>query len=91
MRCDVCRRERTSEQIDHLGASGINTCKDYADCCLYRSSGQYMNAAQEIIDLIIKSNLLHATCVENEDHGCLVVWSSGAQGQLAAYLQENMK
>ena len=42
--------------------------------------------AQDIIDKIIEGGLLHATCAEDKDHGCLVVWSSGAQEQIAAII-----
>ena len=42
--------------------------------------------AQEVIDKIIEGGLIHATCSEDENHGCLVVWSSGAQEQIAAII-----
>ena len=42
--------------------------------------------AQEVIDKIIEGGLFKATCSEDENHGCLVVWSSGAQEQIAAII-----
>jgi len=42
--------------------------------------------AQEVIDKIIEGGLIKATCAENEQHGCLVAWSSGAQEQIAAII-----
>lgn len=48
---------------------------------------QCMGLAQEIIDLIIPAKLLSARdCAEYEDHDCIVVWSSGAQEQIAAVI-----
>lgn len=37
---------------------------------------------QQIIDLIIKGTLCHAKCAQDESHGCVVVWSSGADEQI---------
>lgn len=43
---------------------------------------------QKIIDLIIKGTLCHAKCAQDESHGCVVVWSSGADEQLDAIAAE---
>jgi len=42
--------------------------------------------AQEVIDKVIEGGLIKATCSEDREHGCLVVWSSGAQEQIAAII-----
>jgi NMD protein affecting ribosome stability and mRNA decay len=90
MKCDSCRRERTDEQLKTPGTSGIRFCGDREDCHRYRTEGRYNEAAQELIESII-SGLLHATCAENEAHGCVIVWSSGAQEQIAAHLVKKLQ
>lgn len=39
---------------------------------------------QRIIDAIITGKLCHASCAHDPNHGCIVVWSSGAAEQLDA-------
>jgi len=42
----------------------------------------------QIIDRIISGKLLYAMCTTDDSHGCMVVWSSGAQEQLDALVAE---
>jgi hypothetical protein len=42
--------------------------------------------AQQIIDACIESVLFRAVCSENENHDCVVIWSSGAKEQIAAII-----
>jgi hypothetical protein len=90
MKCDACRRELDNSKIDHHSKSGINTCKDYADCCRYRKEGVYLQMAEELIDMIIKG-LIHTECVQDKEHGCLTVWSAVANEQIAAFLADKLK
>jgi hypothetical protein len=43
-----------------------------------------MSIGTEVIDAIIRGGLCHAQCATNSDHGCVVVWSSGAAEQIEA-------
>jgi hypothetical protein len=54
-------------------------------------AGIYHEVAQEVIDLIISGKLLHATCAEDANHGCVVVWSSGANEQIGAHLANRLR
>jgi hypothetical protein len=91
MKCDGCRRERTDEQLSIHDSSGIRFCRDREDCHRFRKEGRYHEVAQEVIDLIISGTLLHATCAEDAAHGCVVVWSSGAQEQIGAHLAKRLR
>jgi hypothetical protein len=42
--------------------------------------------AEEVIDKIIEGGLIKATCAEDKEHECVVMWSSGAQEQIAAII-----
>jgi len=42
-----------------------------------------------IIDRVIAGKLMHATCAHDPEHGCAVVWSSGAVEQLNALVAEH--
>lgn len=43
-----------------------------------------MNIGTRIIDGIISAGLCHSQCADNQEHGCVVVWSSGAAEQIEA-------
>lgn len=90
MKCDGCRRERTDEQLSRHDSSGIRFCCDRKECHAYRTQGLFMEVAQELIDMIIDGVLLSSSCVEDDNHGCLVVWSSQAQEQIATHIRERM-
>ena len=91
MRCDSCQRERTDEQLSRHDSSGIRFCHDREECHRYRTEGRFLDVAQEVIDLVIESGLCHAECAHDKEHGCVVVWSSGAQGQIAAQLRDKLR
>ena len=48
---------------------------------------KYEILAERLVDQIIESGLCHAHCVEDDKHGCVVVWSSSMVEQLGATLQ----
>ncbi len=91
MKCDACGRERADEQLSIHRGGGIKFCRDLEDCHAYRKEGRYFEIAQEVIDLIISGQLLQPMCAEDAAHGCVVVWSSGAQEQIAAHLAKRMR
>lgn len=47
-----------------------------------------MSAGKQIIDSIIRGGLCSAECAHDKDHGCVIVWSSGAAEQLEALLRD---
>jgi hypothetical protein len=91
MKCDSCGREMTDEQLSIHDSSGIRFCKDREDCHQYRKHGRFALVADQIVNAIIVGKLLHAECSENKDHGCIVVWSSQAQEQIAALICDKLK
>ncbi len=51
----------------------------------------YTELAEAIQNQVIESGLMHAECSESKEHGCVVVWSSGAVEQISARIDEFMK
>lgn len=51
----------------------------------------YLDMAQRLIAFLIKSKMFHADCVENNEHGCLVIWSASAQDQIAMFIKDNLE
>lgn len=47
-----------------------------------------MNVGDFILDQIVMSRLFSPTCAENDDHACIIVWSSGAAEQLEAIYEK---
>lgn len=87
MKCDTCGREREDYQLIHIVPESL-VCRNTSDCYWYRTWGRFEDQAQELMGILIESGLFHAQCAEDKDHPCVVVWSSGAQGQIAAWLRE---
>lgn len=46
---------------------------------------------EAIIDAIIKGSLLHASCPDSPESGCIVAWSANAAEQLAQLAIELVK
>ena len=44
---------------------------------------------QKVIDTIIKGRLCHASCANEPEHNCIVVWSSGAVEQIDAVVKSD--
>jgi hypothetical protein len=47
-----------------------------------------MDVGNFILDQIVMSRLFSPTCSESDEHACIVVWSSGAAGQLEAIYEK---
>lgn len=59
------------------------------ECPECGGSGKYVYAdAERLIDMIVSAGLYEATCAEDSNHGCVVVWSANAIEQVQAFLDE---
>lgn len=50
-----------------------------------------MSAGQKVIDAIIGGGLFTAKCPHDGEHGCVVVWSSGAVEQIDAIIADQTR
>jgi uncharacterized protein (DUF1786 family) len=50
-----------------------------------------MTIGERIIDEIIKGTLLTGKCAHDDEHGCVIVWSSGAAEQIEAISQSGQQ
>lgn len=91
MKCDSCGREIEDSQLTKFDGSGIRFCTDREGCTAYRKYGRVEEVAEGLIDFVIRESLFHATCATDSHHKCVVVWSSGAKEQIAAFLTQKMK
>ena len=46
---------------------------------------------EDIISYIAEAALFHAKCSECDDHNCIIVWSSGAPGQIESLIGGRLK